>query len=238
MTRRAVPQFSLNWRRHRDGSGRDAADADDAQGFRKAVHSSKMNFAPRQLRPASRADLDALPPTWRGEVIDGELYAFPRPSAPHALIETSIGGDLNGPFQRGRGGPGGWWILIEPGIQLLRAPEVAPDLAGWRRERLTSLPHTGSITIAPDWVCEILSTTTRSYDMLVKRPFYAEAGVGHLWYVDPEARTLAVSRLENGRWLELGMFGGEQIVRAEPFEVIEIPLEPWWEGMPPGDVGV
>jgi Uma2 family endonuclease len=192
-----------------------------------------MNLAPKQIRPATRADLDALPPTWRGEILDGELYAFPRPGAPHVHIETSVGADLSGPFHRGRGGPGGWWILVEPGIQLPRAPEVAPDLAGWRRERLPRLPASGPIAVVPDWVCEVLSSSTRSYDMLVKRPFYAEIGVQHLWYIDPESRTLTVSRLEGGRWLELGIFGGEQVVRAEPFDSIEIPLEPWWEAVNP-----
>lgn len=196
-----------------------------------------MNLAPKQLRPATRADLDALPPTWRGEILDGGLYAFPRPGAPHADIESSVGLDLKGPFQRGRGGPGGWWILVEPGIQLPRAPEVSPDLAGWRRERLARLPRSGPLEVVPDWVCEILSVSTRSYDMLVKRQFYADIGVRHLWYIDPDARTLTVSRLEGGRWLELGVHGGDQVVRAEPFDAIEIPLEPWWEGIAGGDEG-
>lgn len=190
-----------------------------------------MNVAPKQKRPATRADLDDLPPTWRGEVLDGELYAFPRPGAAHADIESSVGMDLKGPFQRGRGGPGGWWILTEPGIQLPRAAEVSPDLAGWRRPRLPALPRRGPIDVAPDWACEILSPGTRSYDMLIKRPFYADIGISHLWYIDPDARTLTVSRLEGGRWVELGVYGGEQAVRAEPFEAIEIPLEPWWEGV-------
>jgi Uma2 family endonuclease len=150
-----------------------------------------MNLAPRQLRPATRADLDDLPPTWRGEILDGELYAFPRPAAAHADIETSVGSDLKGRFQRGRGGPGGWWILIEPGIQLPRAPEIAPDLAGWRRARLARLPRNGPIDVVPDWVCESLSSSTRSYDMLVKRPFYAEIGVRYLWYIDT---------LKHARW--------------------------------------
>ena len=192
-----------------------------------------MNLAPKQLSAATHADLDALPPTWRGEILDGELYAFPRPTAPHADIESSVAYDLKGPFQRGRGGPGGWWILVEPGIQLPRAPEVAPDLSAWRRERLAHLPRTGAIEIVPIWICEILSSSTRSYDMLVKRQFYAEVGVRHLWYIDPEAQTLTVSRLEGGRWLELGVFGGEQVVRAEPFEAVDLALGPWWEAVGP-----
>jgi Uma2 family endonuclease len=197
-----------------------------------------MKMAPKQIRPATFADLEALPPTWRGEIIDGELYAFPRPAAPHADIETSVGYDLKGPFQRGRGGPGGWWILAEPGIQHPRAIEVSPDVAGWRRERLAQLPAKGPIQIPPDWLCEILSPSTRSYDMLIKRHFYAEIGVRHVWYVDPQARTLTVSRLEGDKWLELGVYGGAQTVRAEPFDAIEISLAPWWESIAtPDDTG-
>ena len=71
--------------------------------------------------------------------------------------------------------------------------------------------------------------------MLIKRQFYAEVGVRCLWYIDPDARTLIVSRLEGARWLELGVFGGEQAVRAEPFEALEIPLGHWWEGLSAGE---
>lgn len=196
-----------------------------------------MNLAPRQIRPATRNDLDALPPTWRGEVIDGELFAFPRPAAPHALIQAAVVTDLSAPFQRGRGGPGGWWVLVEPGIRLPRAPEVSPDLAGWRRQRLPRIPPTGPIEVVPDWACEILSPGTRSYDTLVKRQFYAEVGVEYLWYIDPEARTVTVSHLESGRWLELGVYGAEQVMRAAPFDAVEIPLQPWWEGVDPTEPG-
>lgn len=191
-----------------------------------------MSFAKKLDRPATLADLEDLPPTWRGEIIDGELYAFPRPRAPHAGAESTLVGELWGPFQRGRGGPGGWWILAEPGIQIDRAPEISPDVAGWKRERLPTLPVDEPIRVAPDWVCEILSPSTRGYDLVVKRRFYADAAVTHLWYIDPEARTLAVSRLHEGKWLELGVYGPEGLVRAEPFDAIEIDLAAFWEGTP------
>ena len=80
---------------------------------------------------------------------------------------------------------------------------AAPDVAGWRRERLPKLPRRGPITAAPDWVCEVLSPRTRRYDLTVKRPFYAQLGVSHAWYVDPPARVLTVSRLESGKWVEV-----------------------------------
>jgi len=178
--------------------------------------------------PATWADLDALPDTVVGEIIDGVLYTSPRPRFRHADVEGFLAADLKNPFQRGRGGPGGWWILTEPGIELPGSPEVVPDLAGWRRERLPNSPADLSITIVPDWVCEILSPTTRRHDQLVKRPLYARVGVQYLWFVDLDARTLAASRLVDGRWVEIGVFGQDDAIRAEPFEAIELSMADWW----------
>ena len=44
------------------------------------------------------------------------------------------------PFQRGRGGPGGWWILDKPELQLEAKVPIIPDLASWRVERMPELP--------------------------------------------------------------------------------------------------
>lgn len=198
-----------------------------------------MRRSPRELvrREATLEDLDALPEGWRGEIIEGTLYAFPRPRPPHAHVESAMVADLHNPYHRGRGGPGGWFILVEPGIQLPAAREFSPDLAGWRRERLPVLPKDKPIDLAPDWICEILSNRTRSYDQVTKRRFYAKIGVRHLWYVEPLARTVTVSRLEEGRWLELGSYDvDDKVIRAEPFDAIEIELAPWFEGIEePGD---
>lgn len=186
----------------------------------------------RHLNPATLADLEALPPTWRGEIIEGSLYAFPRPNAVHSNIETACAEDLRGPFHRGRGGPGGWWILVEPGITTAGSAEFSPDLGGWRRERLLALPTVGRIDVVPDWVCEVLSPSTRTYDLTVKRPFYARIGVAWSWYVDPSTRTLTVSSLSDGRWVEYGIYAENAKVRAEPFAAVEIDLSLWWESLP------
>jgi Uma2 family endonuclease len=185
-------------------------------------------------RPATLADLEALPDHVKGEIIDGVLYASPRPRAPHADAELALGSRLRDPFQVGRGGPGGWWILMEPGIEVPGSPEFSPDLAGWRKERMPALPADRSITVVPDWICEILSPTTRACDQRVKRPFYARIGVACLWFIDIEARTLTVSKLEGGRWVELGVYGEDDRMRAEPFDAVELALGDWW---PPGAAG-
>src|SRR5579859_6089044 len=173
------------------------------------------------------AELERLPATLRGEIIRGTLYTNPRPLPRHMDIEGSLVDQLRPPYHRGRGGPGGWWILPEPGISLEGSPEFSPDVAGWRRERLPTLPD-GKLTLAPDWLCEIHSLRTRGYDLRVKRPFYAEIGVEWLWYVDADARTLTISRLQGGRWLELGIYGEREKIRVAPFDEAQMDLGEWW----------
>ena len=179
-----------------------------------------------ERRSATLADLESLPEGVKGELIDGVLYTQVRPHASHQDALGAIHSDLDGPFRRGRGGPGGWQILIEPGLTAEGAPEYSPDIAGWRRERLPELPE-GRIAVVPDWICEILSPSNKRYDLLTKRRFYARIGVQYLWYLDVEAGTLTVSRLAGEHWLELGVWGTSEKVRAEPFETVELSLDPW-----------
>ncbi len=179
-------------------------------------------------RRATWADLEALPENVTGELIAGVLHAMPRPRLRHASAATVLGGDLNGPFQRGRGGPGGWWIVIEPGIALpeVDVEEIVPDLAGWRRERLPVLPE--RTTVPPDWVCEVLSPSTRRHDLATKRPLYARAGVRWMWILDVDARTLVASRNESGQWLEIAVHADDARARIEPFEAVELALSDLW----------
>ena len=126
----------------------------------------------------------AVPDHLVAEIIDGELYTSPRPSLPHADASSGLGGDLIGPFDRGRGGPGGWWILYEPELHL--GPDIiVPDLAGWRRSRLPAVPREPYLTMAPDWVRETISPSTESLDRGKKLRVYAREGVGHLWLPNP-----------------------------------------------------
>ncbi|MCY1077043.1 Uma2 family endonuclease [Archangium lansingense] len=178
-------------------------------------------------RPATYADLEALPEHLLGQIIAGELYASPRPAAPHTVAASRLGGELIGPFDRGRGGPGGWILLYEPELHL-GDDVLVPDFCGWRRDRMPSPPRTAAFTLAPDWVCEVLSPSTRALDRAVKLPVYAREGVRHVWFVDPEARTLEVLRLEGARYSLLVTHSGLVHVRAEPFAAIELELPFLW----------
>ncbi|MBF5044760.1 Uma2 family endonuclease [Aggregicoccus sp. 17bor-14] len=178
-------------------------------------------------KPATYADLEALPVHQVGEIVDGELYVSPRPASRHAIAASALGGELFGPFHRGRNGPGGWWLLDEPELHL--GPDVlVPDLAGWRRERMPRVPEVTFFTLAPDWICEVLSPSTAKVDLVRKLPKYAQAGVRHAWIVDPVIRALEVFRLEQGHWLLLSAYAGDERVRAAPFEAIELELEALW----------
>ncbi|HEY4117366.1 MAG TPA: Uma2 family endonuclease [Byssovorax sp.] len=177
---------------------------------------------------ASLADLEALPRGVKGEIIEGVLYTMTRPRPRHQQVVSDIEIDVGAAFRRGRGGPGGWWILVEPGIELPEAAEFSPDLAGWRRERVPELPIDEPLRVVPDWVCEILSPSTTRYDLTVKRPFYARIGVPHHWMVDVEERVLTAYRLEGGRWLEIGVHGDETEARIEPFEAVPLDVKSWW----------
>ncbi|MBI3181963.1 MAG: Uma2 family endonuclease [Myxococcales bacterium] len=179
-------------------------------------------------KPATYEELKGVPEGFLAQIIDGELVATPRPAVRHVTAASALGGDLSGPFQRGRGGPGGWWILFEPELHL-GADVVVPDLAGWRRERMPSPPDEPAISLAPDWVCEVLSPSTASLDRVRKKHLYARERVRHVWLVDPVGKTLEVFHLAEGdRWIELGTYEGNERVRAEPFDAIELELDALW----------
>jgi Uma2 family endonuclease len=178
-------------------------------------------------RPATFKDLESVPEGKNGEIIDGTLYVSPRPAPVHVIASSALGSELGGPFQVGRGGPGGWWILDEP-VLLLGDDAMIPELAGWRRERMPSPPKVAAFTLAPDWVCEVLSPSTSRLDLVKKLPRYARNGVQHAWIINPLEQTLQVYRRAGSLWTRVSSFVGDDKVRAEPFDAIELDLTNLW----------
>jgi Uma2 family endonuclease len=186
-----------------------------------------MPRVPPLDRPATYEDLANVPDIMVAEIVDGELHASPRPAPRHARAGSVVGGKLVPPFDLGHGGPGGWWVLYEPELHFGRNVLV-PDWAGWRRDRMPHLPDTAYFTIAPDWICEILSPSTAQLDRAKKLAIYAREHVSNAWLIDPSLGTLEVLRLENGLWTILATHIGAEVVRAEPFAVIELVLCALW----------
>ena len=151
------------------------------------------------------------------------------PAAPHARASSSLGVKIGGPFDYDAGGPGGWWIIDEPELHL-GEEIVVPDLAGWRRERMPDYPGTAYFTLAPDWVCEVLSASTRKVDLHEKRPIYAREGVSYLWLVDPIDRTLEAFELHDGQWLLIASAKDDEPVSIRPFDAVTFSLGDLWAG--------
>ena len=183
-----------------------------------------MNMKPLK-QGATYDDLCDVPDRYVAEMVDGELYASPRRALPHARAASVLGAMLGIPFHRL--GPGGWVILDQLEVHFGN-DVLVPDLAGWRRERLPTVPPDPYLTLAPDWVCEILSPSSEALDRGKKLQRYAREGVGHVWLVEPLQQTLEVLSLVSGKWDRLALHEGHVKVRVPPFDAVELELGALW----------
>ncbi len=178
-------------------------------------------------RRATYEDLLMVPQHLVAEIINGDLITSLRPAALHARAASSLGGELYGPFDRGKGGPGGWIILDEPELHL-SGDVLVPDLAGWRRERMPEMPETAAFELSPDWVCEVLSPSTASMDRSSKLPLNLRESVSHVWLVEPHLKTLEAFRKDGAFYRLLGVWHGSARIQVEPFEALELELAALW----------
>lgn len=179
------------------------------------------------VKPATYADLEAVPPHLVAEILFGNLVTHPRPTPQHGGGQHRLSLILGGPFDLGVGGPGGWHFIVEPELHL--GPHVAvPDLGGWTRERLVGAVDKAWIEVPPDWLCEFLSPSTEKFDKGDKRRIYATYGVEHIWLADPRSKSLEVFRRLGNDWLLLHTYFDNDDVCAPPFEAITFPLGLLW----------
>ena len=190
----------------------------------KNSHSTKaVTASPR----ATYQDVLDAPPHMVAEIVGGKLYTHPRPAPRHAVANTRLGNRIGTPFDFGDGGPGGWWIIIEPELHL-GENILVPDIAGWRRKRMPEIPITAYFEVAPDWVCEVLSPSTRKLDLGRKRGVYAREGVGYLWLVDPNVQSLEAFKLHGTEWVLIDQLFDDAPVSLPPFEAISFNLGDLW----------
>ena len=204
---------------------------------RRACRTIAAMVAKPQPRTATYADVLAAPEHMIAEIMGGELVLHPRPTIPHQVAASEIGADLIVTVGR-RGPPDGWVILVEPELHVGPSGDVdilGPDLAGWRRSRLPTPPQTAFITLAPDWVCEVLSPATELRDRTDKLAIYARERVAFLWLVAVRTRHVEVYRQEGGLWTLIATAQGDGEARLAPFEDVPIVLGRLWPDVP-GDV--
>ena len=178
-------------------------------------------------KPATYEDLLSVPDILVAEIIYGVLHTRPRPAPRHARASSSLGFEVGSPYDKGSGGPGGWWILDEPECHL--GDDIfVPDIAGWRKENMPKLPETAWFELAPEWVCEVLSPSTARLDRAEKMPLYAHYGVKYIWLVDPDLKTLEAYKNVNGQWVLLTTLDNDKDVSVEPFDAISFSLSALW----------
>ena len=181
----------------------------------------------RVLRhPATLADLLALPGEVAAELVAGELIEKALPTFEHGDAQAEITTQLRGHFGGHPGdGRGGWWIADEVDVEY--GEEVfRHDVVGWRRDRAPQRPSGRPVRFRPDWVCEVLSPSNASTDTVRKlRTLHAHA-VPHYWLADPDRRTLTVLRWETAGYLAILNAEAGEIVRAEPFDALELRTGP------------
>ncbi|HEX6100264.1 MAG TPA: Uma2 family endonuclease [Thermoanaerobaculia bacterium] len=178
-------------------------------------------------RPATYEDLLKVPDHLIAEIVEGELHTSPRPSGAHERAMTAVVKRIGPAFDDGINGPGGWWIAMEPEMHL-SGDILVPDLAGWRRERVSEYMSGAAWDVAPDWVCEVLSPSTARFDRIRKLPKYARHNVSWAWLVDPSLQSLEIFRLERGQWVLTATYAGDEIIRPEPFDAADFPLGSLW----------
>ena len=155
------------------------------------------------------------------EIIDGELVEKAMADEEHGGAQLAIALTIGDAYQRRGGGgrPGGWWLRTEVDIAFGDAV-LRPDLSGWRRDRVPTMPRDWPVPVSPDWVCEILSASTAARDLGVKRDLYHAARVGHYWVVDRSHRLLLVYRWGPAGYQLVQSGSAPETMRAEPFEQV------------------
>ena len=176
-------------------------------------------------RAATLDDLWAIPEAERfHELVAGQLIQKAAPTGEHGDAQAGVVGAVRSPFQRkpGGGGPGGWWIATEVEVLLTSGDVVRPDVLGWRREHCPERPTGTPVKVRPDWVCEVVSASNATDDTVKKLRLYHQVGVLHYWLADPRDATLTIMRWSPDGYVTLMRAERGEVVRAEPFEAIEI----------------
>ena len=181
------------------------------------------------LKPTLYEQLQALPEGLTGEILNGQLHTRPRPAWRHLRVESILNSKIHRRYDEGDGGPGGWWIVVEPEVHFIRDTEVGvPDIGGWRRQRMPIPPEDHRIEVVPDWVCEVLSPSTASKDREIKMPIYAAYGVAYIWLVDPTRRTFEAYALDQGKWRQIASAQDDEMISLPPFEALALDLSTLW----------
>lgn len=188
---------------------------------------SSFAFIP-DIAPATYADLEKLRPDQRGEIIFGELCMTPRPAFAHMHVVSVVGARLMGEFQfKSPSGAGGSWIFVHEPELRIGGDAIIPDIAAWRTERHEQIVGDYP-SIAPDWVCEILSPSTAKRDWTSKADWYLQNGVQWYWIVDPRKKFVQCFKAGASQWEPVGEAAESAHANLDPFSELSLNIGEFW----------
>lgn len=128
------------------------------------------------------------------ELIDGEVVVDPA-----NWLHQHVVGEVHGLIREWiRAGTDRGGITMDPPVKIRNNRGYLPDVAWYRTGR--DRPRQGQPYLegAPDLAIEVLSPSTRAFDLVRKRADYARVGVPELWLIDPEGPIALVLRAIEG----------------------------------------
>ncbi|XVV05413.1 Uma2 family endonuclease [Actinosynnema sp. CA-248983] len=177
-------------------------------------------YTPENMRgrPYTVDDLEGMPDDGRRyELIDGMLVVSPAPGPVHqkavgvlvARLVVACPGDMHvfpAPFS----------------VRTSRSTELQPDVVVARDEDVVD-----RLLAPPVLVVEVLSPSTRLYDINTKKAAYERMGVASYWVIDPRSPKLSVFELD-----DLGLYqlvaeveNDDAFDAVRPFPVRIVPSE-------------
>lgn len=146
---------------------------------------------PAELPPWTVEDYLQFPEDGkRHELIAGEHHVAPAPRRSHQRLAARLTAWLVAHSEQHGLGE----VYAAPfDVYLSQLDVVQPDLLFFCTERLHLLEEDGAHA-APDLVIEILSESSRQFDLTVKRKLYQRFGVAEYWVIDPALELIQVYR--------------------------------------------
>jgi Uma2 family endonuclease len=157
----------------------------------------------------------------RHEIIDGEHYVTPSPATRHQRISRNLLHLIQTYLDKNPAGE----VFAAPFDALLSDFDiVVPDLLYLSNERARFLTSK-NLQGPPDLVIEILSPSTKSRDMRLKRGLYERVGVREYWIVDPERNLVEVNRSDAGTFAPAIVFTRQDVLTSSLLPDLELPLD-------------
>jgi Uma2 family endonuclease len=154
------------------------------------------------------------------ELVHGEAHLTPSPTTKHQIVLYRLITSLHAYLSRN---PLGRLLFAPLDVRLSADTALQPDLI-FITNANSAIIQEDYIRGTPDLVVEILSPSTAAHDRATKLPLYAEAGVGEMWMIDPQAKTVEILKLQGNKYLVEAALAGSRVLTSTCFPGWELPL--------------